>query len=201
MAVSTGLTLYGGTNGNNGTVFRLTTNGTLTTLYQFSGDDGANPCSGLILGSDGNLFGTTSQGGLGGDGTVFQITTNGILNTLVWFDWFNGANPEAPLIQAVDGSFYGTTCQGGDYGNGLVFQLIFPVLPPAFRTISNTHGTFTLTWSATAGKKCQLQYNSNLNSTNWTDLGDAITAASGTLTSTDVMRSNSCRFYRIVQLP
>jgi hypothetical protein len=75
------------------------------------------------------------------------------------------------------------------------------VLPPAFRTISNAHGTFTLTWSATAGKKYQLQYNSNLNSTNWTDLGDAITAASGTLTSTDVMRSNSCRFYRIMQLP
>ena len=196
-----GTTFYGGTNGNNGTVFRLTTNGTLTTLYQFSGNDGANPCSGLILGSDGNLYGTTSQGGLGGDGTVFQITTNGILNTLVWFNWSNGANPEAPLIQAVDGSFYGTTYHGGVYGNGLVFQLILPVLPPAFRTISNTHGTFTLTWSATAGKKYQLQYNSNLNSTNWTDLGDAITAASSMLTSTDVMRSNSCRFYRIVQLP
>jgi uncharacterized repeat protein (TIGR03803 family) len=196
-----GTTFYGGTNGNNGTVFRLTTNGTLTTLYQFSGNDGANPCSGLIQGSDGNLYGTTSQGGLGGDGTVFQITANGILNTLVWFDWSNGANPEAPLTQALDGSFYGTTYYGGVYGNGVVFQLILPVLPPAFRTISNTHGTFTLTWSATAGKKYQLQYNSNLNSTNWTDLGDAIKAASGTLTATDVMRSNSCRFYRIMQLP
>ena len=108
-----GTTLYGGTNGNNGTVFRLTTNGTLTTLYQFSGNDGANPCAGLIQGSDGNLYGTTSQGGLGGDGTVFQISTNGILTTLVWFDWSNGANPEAPLIQAKDGSFYGTTYQGG----------------------------------------------------------------------------------------
>ena len=103
-----GTAASGGTNGGWGTVFRLTADGTLTSLHSFNYEDGASPVGGLVQATDGNLYGTTSQGGIGGQGTVFQITTNGLLTTLVWFNGLNGANPQGALIQARDGSFYGT---------------------------------------------------------------------------------------------
>jgi len=53
-----GTTGSGGT-GSNGTVFRLTTNGVLTTLFSFNGTNGASPATALVLGADGNLYGTT----------------------------------------------------------------------------------------------------------------------------------------------
>ncbi len=72
----------GRTNGRWGTVFRLSADGMLNTLHCFSYQDGAVPVGGLVQGTDGNLYGPTSQGGVGGEGTVFQITTNGVLRTL-----------------------------------------------------------------------------------------------------------------------
>jgi uncharacterized repeat protein (TIGR03803 family) len=69
-----GTTSYGGTNGGAGTVFRITTNGALTTLYSFTGTyDGSNPDTRLVQGSDGNFYGTTPGGGVGGGGTVFRL--------------------------------------------------------------------------------------------------------------------------------
>jgi uncharacterized repeat protein (TIGR03803 family) len=114
-----GTTAEGGLN-NAGTVFSLTTNGTLTTIYSFSGgDDGYYPATALVQGRDGYLYGTTEYGGTfnvqnEGCGTVFKIATNGSLTTLFSFNGINGANPVAPLIQATDGNFYGTTAGGGN---------------------------------------------------------------------------------------
>ena len=129
-----GTTYYGGTNGGWGTVFRMTADGTLTTLYSFGQADGAYPGAGLVQATDGNLYGTTSEGGLGGQGTVFRLTTNGVLTTVVWFNGANGANPQSPVIQARDGSFYGTAEYGGtnydgtaSTGDGLVFRLTLPM--------------------------------------------------------------------------
>jgi uncharacterized repeat protein (TIGR03803 family) len=69
-----GTTEYGGTNGA-GTVFKISTNGALTTLYSFTGgNDGANPQAGLVQGTDGSFYGSTSVGRLGGTGTVFRLT-------------------------------------------------------------------------------------------------------------------------------
>src|SRR5581483_3690218 len=76
-----GTTLAGGTyafsgSGTNGfgTVFKISTNGTFTLLYAFSGgNDGANPSAGLVQGSDGLFYGTTQAGGLSNAGTVFKI--------------------------------------------------------------------------------------------------------------------------------
>src|ERR1039458_7713335 len=77
------LTCYGG-----GTVFKVSPDGTLITLYSFSGPDGANPSAGLVQASDGNFYGTTSSGGnfsvcnFYGCGTVFKVTPSGRLTTL-----------------------------------------------------------------------------------------------------------------------
>src|SRR5215467_89775 len=66
-----------------GTVFRMTTSGTVTTLYNFcsqpSCTDGVFPGAGLVLGTDGNLYGTTVEGGTSNFGTFFKITTAGKL--------------------------------------------------------------------------------------------------------------------------
>ena len=55
-----------------GTIFRMTPSGALTTLVSFSGPDGAAPSPVLVLGSDGNFYGTTEIGGVYGQGTVFE---------------------------------------------------------------------------------------------------------------------------------
>jgi len=68
----------------------------LTTLYSFTGGDGANPYSSLIANPAGNLYGTTNRGGAGcgwGCGTVFQLDTSGTLTVL---HSFNGSDGEAP---------------------------------------------------------------------------------------------------------
>src|SRR2546430_510755 len=129
-----GTTVNGGTNGyynvlpgariTFGTVFRLTTNGTLTPLAAFEGRNGVNPYAGLVQGSDGSFYGTTANGGTnGGYGTVFKIATNGTLISLVSFANTNGANPYAGLVQGSDGNFYGTTVNGGDNGCGTVLMV------------------------------------------------------------------------------
>jgi uncharacterized repeat protein (TIGR03803 family) len=98
----------------------------LTTLVSFSITNGANPAAGLVQGTNGNFYGTTSAGGINGTnslGTVFRMTPAGALTTLVSFDSTNGANPWAGLVEGRDGSFYGTTTAGGTSNSGTVFKL------------------------------------------------------------------------------
>jgi uncharacterized repeat protein (TIGR03803 family) len=121
--------------GGCGTVFKITTTGTLTTLHSFDLTDGVDPNAGLIQATDGNFYGTTYSGGSnnssyssGTCGTVFKITPAGTLTTLHTFDYTDGAHPIAGLIQATDGNFYGTTGGGGNCNNfgggcGTVFRI------------------------------------------------------------------------------
>jgi len=109
----------GGANGA-GAVFKITPGGILTVLYSFTGgSDGANPSSGLTLGTDGNLYGTTLGGGTNFDGTVFKITPTGVLTVLHSFNCTDGCTPVAGVIQGTDGSFYGTTFAA----NGTIFKI------------------------------------------------------------------------------
>ncbi len=115
---------------NNGTVFQITPQGTLTLLHSFNGlGDGSAPYGGLVQATDGNFYGTTSSGGANGYGTVFKITPAGALTTLQSFDYTKyGAGPQATLAQATDGNLYGTTVYGGASqscldGCGTVFQI------------------------------------------------------------------------------
>ena len=119
-----GTTTYGGAN-NFGTVFKVTSTGTVITLYSFCAPSGCpgRAYAGLVLGTDGNFYGTTIGGGTYGYGTVFRVNPQGGLKTLHSFNSTDGASPYAPLVQGADGNFYGTTSAGGAYGYGTVFRL------------------------------------------------------------------------------
>ena len=70
----------------------------LTTLYSFTGGDGANPAAGLMADPAGNLYGTTLSGGASGQGTVFQLDPSGNLTVLYSFTGGDGSHPRAGLI-------------------------------------------------------------------------------------------------------
>ena len=120
-----GTTYQGGADNGDGTVFKVTPTGALTTLHTFHGSDGLSPAAGLVQGTDGNFYGTTSGGGANGNyGTIFRITPGGMLTTLHSFNGFEGVSPDAGLVQATDGNFYGTTGGGGGAnGGGTVFRI------------------------------------------------------------------------------
>jgi len=127
-----GTTVGGGAN-NDGTVFKLTTgaNPTLTTVASFNGGDGSRPYGGLIIDTQGNVYGTTSGGGANGDGTVFKLTpgANPTLTTLATFNGANGNLPTAGLLADGQGNLYGTTEGGGAHGDGTVFKLTTGGIP------------------------------------------------------------------------
>jgi uncharacterized protein (TIGR03437 family) len=117
-------TSSGGGSTDQGTVFKITPGGMLTTVCSIHGyPDGVYPYAGLIEGSDGNFYGTTHDGGGAGYGTVFKITPGGVLTTLYSFGGPDGENPGAKLVQGSDGNFYGTTAAGGTNVSGTVFKV------------------------------------------------------------------------------
>jgi uncharacterized repeat protein (TIGR03803 family) len=116
-----GITQAGGSSGK-GTVFSFNGKGSLTTLYNFTGQgDGGTPSS-LILMANGNLYGATSTGGAAAGGTVFQLTPGGDLTTLYSFSGSTSGSGPANLV-AANGRLYGTTFSGGEFGGGTVFEL------------------------------------------------------------------------------
>ena len=125
-----GTTLTGGTK-DLGTVFKMdASTGQVTTIHSFVGGntDGAIPSSGLVIGSDGNLYGTTTNGGPAQYGTVFKVAfTNGIPTVEIAYFFAgpktDGANPVGGLIQGSDNAFYGTTNNGGSNDLGTVYKI------------------------------------------------------------------------------
>jgi len=96
---------------------------TLTTIHAFTGgDDGSGPGA-LLQGGDGNLYGTTSQGGASGHGTVYRLTLGGTLTTLYSFSGGNDGDQPLSLLIGKDGNFYGSTIRGGDLGGGTIYRL------------------------------------------------------------------------------
>ncbi len=124
-----GTALYGGPNYGNGTVFQATPDGTVTVLHAFSANDtiaGYSPESGLVQGSDGFLYGTTSAGGTNNDGTLFRVSPDGTFTSLHVFNFHQtGAgpsSPKSPLVLGSDGNFYGVA-GGGDNADGAIYQV------------------------------------------------------------------------------
>lgn len=129
-----GTTFKGGTN-DHGTVFKISSAGTLTTLWQFSGDaDGRDPDGGLAKAADGYLYGTTVGGGTNRAGTVFRITSAGALTTLYQFTGHADRGSPGALVQGRDGDFYGTSLANW----GTVFRM-------------NSAGTLTTLWHFSNG--------------------------------------------------
>jgi len=121
---------HGGPNGY-GTVFELVnSSGTYTesVLHTFNYTDGANPYTGVLMDSSGNLFGTTYSGGTGGYGTVFElVNSSGTYAETVLYSFADkpdGAYPKAGLIMDSSGNLFGTTYFGGTYNFGAVFELV-----------------------------------------------------------------------------
>jgi uncharacterized repeat protein (TIGR03803 family) len=131
-------TTYAGGDNDDGSIFKITTAGSLTTLHSFSTTTGYNPCGQLLQGADGNFYGTTYQGGANNVGTIFKLTASGTYSTLHAFDTTDGAQSCNGLVQGVDGNLYGSTSGGGaTYTNCLTTGCgtIFKITPT---------GTFTL---------------------------------------------------------
>jgi uncharacterized repeat protein (TIGR03803 family) len=111
-----GTTTIGGGSGC-GTVFKITSAGSKTTLYNFlCAPDAAYPQAGLTLDANGNLYGTTSLGGSLNMGAVFEVTQAGTEKVLYSFTGPDGNYPYAGVTLDKHGNIYGTTYWGGSYG-------------------------------------------------------------------------------------
>jgi len=129
-------TTYRGGAHNQGSVFKISPSGTYTLLYSFNYSapsyDGQLPYAGLTLGTDGNLYGTTANGGKANAGTIFRITPAGQETVLYTFcsqaGCADGFYPEAPLVQHTNGKFYGTTT-GNSLGGGVFFSFDLGLKP------------------------------------------------------------------------
>ncbi len=145
-----GTTAFGGpgangTSAGDGTVFALQKQNyaALITLFAFSGSNGSNPSSSLVLDPPNRLFGTTAEGGANGDGTVFELShsNGGTFTRLASFTLATGADPTALVALPAIGTgaaytLFGTTIGGGSTGNGTVFKLSGPSLTTLAATLS-----------------------------------------------------------------
>lgn len=136
-----GTTYNGGSKGM-GTAFKVSTSGSFVLLHSFVGgaSDGANPTGGLTLGTDGNFYGTTQQGGSSSQGVIFKMTTSGTITILHTFNaGTDGAFPWTAPIEASDGNFYGTTADGKG-NNGLVYKITSSGTFTTIYSFDVTHG-------------------------------------------------------------
>lgn len=137
-----GTTQAGGAN-SVGVVFKLTPSGREIVLHSFSGSpDGANPYGALVTDANGNLYGTTLNGGVNNDGTVFKITPRGRESVLYSFGGAagDGINPYAGLVMDANGIFYGTTKIGGANNEGIVFRVTLRGKETVLYSFAGIHG-------------------------------------------------------------
>jgi uncharacterized repeat protein (TIGR03803 family) len=121
-----GMTEYGGTNGYGGIYEFTPATLSFSVLYSFTnGVDGEYPFCPLVLGGDGNFYGTTLGNGETNFGTVFNITPEGTLNQLYAFTGqSDGGTPQGTLVEGPGSLFYGTTYNGGSAsGYGVIYTV------------------------------------------------------------------------------
>ena len=148
-----GTTENGGAYGA-GTVFKIDSSGNETVLYSFGSNgstDGATPYGGLVLDSQGNLYGTTELGGTYNLGTVFKIGSSGNETVLYSFTGAatssgttDGAYPLGGLVMDSAGNLYGTTYYGGDLGGGTVFEISPSGTETQLHSFSGTDGALPI---------------------------------------------------------
>jgi uncharacterized repeat protein (TIGR03803 family) len=187
-----GTTGSGGAN-KSGIFFKMTPAGVLTKVSDFpTRVPTSNFLSELMQASDGNFYGTTSDGGAFGTGTLYRISPTGVVNTLVSFDnGPDGGTPLSTLVQASDGNLYGITDYGGTAGAGTAFRLDIQAstsgtnLVPATigGTFADLDGNATVTLTASAGSIIQ---NNAAGTWSWNSTGvPAPFSGPVTITATD----------------
>lgn len=134
-----GTTTYGGTY-DRGTVFKFTPgSNTLTTLATFDIANGSLPVGSLTIDAQGNLYGTTQNGGLNDAGTVFRIAAGSNTLTTLWtFDEPEGSYPVGSLTLDAQGNLYGVTSRGGTYEVGTIF--VIPAGTTALTALASFNG-------------------------------------------------------------
>ena len=116
-----------------GVVFKIDPEGHFIALYNFTGGaDGLAPQAGVILDSNGNLYGTTFAGGAKNKGVVFKVSPSGEETVLYSFTGGkDGGYPEVGVVRDPKGSLFGVTSRGGvvprakacEHGCGVLFRI------------------------------------------------------------------------------
>jgi uncharacterized repeat protein (TIGR03803 family) len=143
-----------------GCVYRISTTGVFKEIHDFAFSTGQEPCTGLIQGKDGKLYGATNQGAVNGWGNIYKMTTAGVATDLHDFNnatdaaCVNNVGPPVNLLQVTDGNFYGVNPAYGPSGTGSIYKLtsakvfsafLFPAPPvdgdlPSSTLIQHTNG-------------------------------------------------------------
>lgn len=136
-----GFTQYGQDGAGYGSMFKMTTTGTVTTLVNFTGGATSpyQPAAGPVLTSTNTYYGTSIYGGTSGTGTIFKAVVSGSTATVTVVHSFTGGAADgqyayAGLIKASDGLLYGTTLYGGANNQGIVYSF-----DPASSTFTIRH--------------------------------------------------------------
>lgn len=132
-----------------GSIFTVTVNGIQSVIYNFCSEpnclDGNEPGSGLILGTDGNFYGTTEDYGANGDGTVFKINPQGEFTSLYSFcaqpNCIDGRYPVGQLVQGANLNFFGTTAGGGVDGLGVIYEVTSSGTVVTLHSLSESEGS------------------------------------------------------------
>jgi uncharacterized repeat protein (TIGR03803 family) len=191
---------------NYGTIYRMTTDGVMTNVFTFSYTNGSTPVSRLLLASDGNFYGITSEGGPWGYGTIFKMTNSGALTTVVNLNRTNAMEPRsaldsvAPLIEARNGIVYGTTpflIPPVSTGQR-VFRL---VERPVLQFAASIEEPGIVSWNSFSGAVYQISYKTSVDATDWVALVSSFTATSRVSSCSDDLVGVEQRFYRVTLLP
>ena len=152
-----GTTEWGGA-ANDGTVFEMAKgSNTITTLASFNGTNGSHPFAGVVLDTQGNLYGTSEDGAAANDGTVFEIAEgSNTITTLASFNGTNGNYPVANVVLDGQGNLYGTASGGGASHDGTVFEMAKGSNTiTTLASFNGTNGSYPrAAWSWTARATC-----------------------------------------------
>jgi uncharacterized repeat protein (TIGR03803 family) len=160
--------------GSVGCVYRISTTGVFKEIHGFAFTTGQTPCTGLIQGKDGKLYGATQQGAANGNGNIYRMTTAGVATDIHDFNnatdasCVNNIGPPVNLLQVADGSFYGVNPAYGPDGTGSIYKLtsanvftafLFPNPPidgdlPSSTLIQHTNGLVYGTTPSGGGGTC-----------------------------------------------
>lgn len=148
--------------------------------FWLNSPDGQTPSQFLVSWGGSTIFNATNLGNLGWTNLQFLVNATAS-TTVIQFGFRN--DPTALGLDDVS-VVPGQTATA-----------------PVFSSVLKTNNTIQFTWSSLAGRTYQVQYTTNLAGANWSNLGNALTAAAGTATAADSISAEPQRFYRVVLLP